>query len=165
MDNAALQSTAKIFPYESEEMTYKPHPTARYVLTPEYVKTVLGIDLSDRGLVVGSNPSMHATRTLDRVSRKVYRYCLENAVNTELMSLIMAKAPSVRNHIRDMMLAEIEYEMSGVSPIITRDRERVSPETEEIANNITIPEIGTVIRYCGELNFGLGLPNWMRGDY
>jgi len=152
------------YPYTGEDMAYKPFPTARYVLTPEYVKTVLGIDLSAPGLVVGANPSIHATRTLDRISRKVYRYCLESAINTELHKRIMAKAPSVREYVRDMMLSEVEYEMTGVNPITTRDREKVSPETEDIANNYTVHEIGTVLRYCGELHYH-NLPTWLKGEF
>ena len=157
------ETTAITFPHSGEDMEYKPHPTARYVLTPEYVKTMLGIDLSARGMAVGANPSAYATRMLDRASRKVYRYCLAASMDTELLRLILAKAPSCRELLRDMMLAEVEFESAGNSPFSEDKNKRISYETAELANDMIIPEIGTVLRYSGKLN--LFNQHWLQGEW
>jgi hypothetical protein len=167
-------------PFNDDSMEYE-KSIHGYVLTPQAVLRELGIDLAAAGNIVGSaNPSAYISRKLRENSRTVYRYLKENSIDTQLWARVLAKAPSVRDMIKEMLLGQIEYEystgysaiMSGINPTtgaimdITaiRGRAKIAPIVEELANDEIVPEIGVCLRYIGHLNF-LSFPQWLQGDY
>ena len=154
------------FPHDDEIMTYD-YQNHRYVLTKDGVLNVLGENLDIILNADGdANPSTLADRVLRRVSQTVYMWLYRGSMNRDWLEYILATYPPLRDSVREMLQAQLIYvlnngfigDYSGVNIAKghtidinwLRDRVRVSPEVEDIANQF-IPGLGYSLKYCGML--------------
>lgn len=157
----------KIYPFSDENMVYN-LATQRYILTPQYVSQELGVNLNITGQTADStNSSAFATQLLNQASRQVYNYIYEAVQNTQLWTYWLAKTPSVREKLKIMMLAQVEYlQVNGFLPNMSginqssgnimdinkiRGRAKVADTVDQIANQVVL-EWGIAMRYSGSVN-------------
>lgn len=162
------------YPYSNNDMKYD-YATHRYTLTPECVLRELGLDLGTEANVAGNaNPSAFALQALNKISRQVYNYIYETASDTAEWEKLLAVTPSVRDKLKRMMLAQLEYvsnagyapNTSGINRTtgqmmdvnLLRGRVKVADEVEQIANQ-TVAEWGVCMRYLGQFRGGYS-PDW-----
>lgn len=168
-----------IFPFSDEFMEYNYH-THKYILTPKCVLDSLGISLETQLNTAGNaNPSMMANMYLIQISNEVYNYLYEYVQNTQYWTFVYAKAPSLRDKFKQMMLDQVMYSItngflsnySGVNIAkgtvidgkVLRGAMRMANSVTIIANQV-VAEIGVAMTYSGSFNL-LNNGQWPEGDY
>ena len=152
------------YPYDDQYMVYN-HNLHRYVLTENCVHDELGekFDLDTTG---DTNPSTLPDRILKRISGTVYRYLYENVWNRDTLEYYLAKIPSLRETIKEMLTEQTLYvlrngfieDYSGVNISKgtamdinqLRGRAKVAPAVEDLAYQ-TVPELGHSLKFAGPL--------------
>ena len=98
----------KHYPFNDCEMTYdtKKH---RYILVAAYVEDTTGISLGSLNKAGLVNAADRANIFLDKVSDFIYRYIYKHAQNKNYVEFMLAKAPALRDVIRDAMIEQVRY--------------------------------------------------------
>lgn len=91
------------YPYNDEYMVYD-YDKHRYILTLEFVKNKLGINLEERS----KNPVAIGSM-LDMVSAQVYRFIHLHNYDDEYQDMIIAKTESGRKIIQEAMAQQFVY--------------------------------------------------------
>ena len=169
--------TGLITPYNDETMTYD-MDTHQYVLTLDYVKNELGIDLPSRlNTAESDDPQMAAQYVLKQVSNEVYSYIYAHNTNALAQEYYACKLESSRVVIRKAMIEQLSYELisgalanfSGVNVKTGLIMDRKGIERAIIGFNAkkaldgVIPEIGIALTYQGYWMMPMGAN--IREDY
>ena len=83
----------------------------RYVLTSDYVREVMNVELSDVLCTSGSvsDTANVEERFLDRVSAQIYSYVYRNSPTTYRIERELALDDGYRPHLRDAMAEQLTY--------------------------------------------------------
>lgn len=144
----------KVYPYSDEYMIFDA-VTNRYVLTKQYVRDVLAIDLdtriNDRTTI---NPQAMKNRLLRLASNHVYNFIHEHNVNTAAQDYLIAHCPALRPIIRDAMGEQLTYilQSGDESRAPTRSQRALwfdKSAADTLAQNV--PGLGISILYTGRL--------------
>lgn len=166
-----------ITPYSDDTMTYD-QDAHQYILTLQYVKDRLGVDLPERlNTAPSDDPQMVAQYKLRQISNEVYSYIYDHNSNNEAQEYFACKLESARSVIRDAMEEQLAYELvsgalshfSGVNvktgQVIEQDKLRqaiIGFNTQKKLSKI-IPEIGIALIYQGHWMLPIGAK--IREDY
>ena len=154
------------YPYNDNSMIYdfKKH---RYILTLDYVKNVLGIDIEAR---LSANNTVNATTVfnsfLDNVSIQVYNY-LYQYNNSKIIQWIIAKHQSARDIILEAMRNQILYVIyNGDMGFSTKKEEQevsLNIYAKQILDTQEVCETVTTLTYVG--NYPFWAPCYEYGEY
>lgn len=136
------------YPYNDDNMIYD-YEDHRYVLTAQYVREKMGVDLEARYKHPGSVQAI-----LNKVSDLCYDY-IAIFNNAEMQKYIIAKTESGRRLILNAMRCQMEdASLNGFFDTGATKDERemwIAQSTKRKLDNTELPEIGKVITYAGNL--------------
>lgn len=140
------------YPYSDDFMVFD-EENKRYVLTNEYVRQRLGIDLigsaNERDF---SNAEIAIKHFLEEISDDIYNFIHAHNVNTAKQDYLIANVPSLRNIMQKAMGQQVIYaRMNGMLAYSTdKDKQYMSvcPKSQQTLLQI-VPEIGISILYTG----------------
>lgn len=140
------------YPYSDNFMIFD-ETSKRYVLTNEYVRQRLGIDLigsaSERDF---SNSEIAVKHFLEEISDDIYNFIHAHNINTAKQDLLIAYVPSLRNILQKAMGQQVIYaRMNGMLAYST-DKDKaymaVCPKAKQTLLQV-VPELGYSILYTG----------------
>ncbi len=154
------------FPYSDNEMTYD-YAKHRYVLTIDYVRNVLGVDLTAEYNTNNSVTSPIVLKSfLDNASSEVYNYLYAHN-NTKTIQYIIAKCESARAIIKEALSKQVLYTVFngdlGFSSKKEEQEMSLSKYAKEILDNQEVSETGTTLTYVGPYSFNA--PDYKKGEY
>lgn len=145
---------AEEYPYSDEYMIFDA-VTNRYVLTEQYVRDVLAIDLdtriTDRTTV---NPQAMKDRLLRLASNHVYNFIHEHNVDTQKQDCLIAAVPSLRPIIQSAMGEQLTYILQNGdlsrAPKLEQRALWFDSSAADILGKI-VPGLGFSILYTGRI--------------
>lgn len=144
----------QVYPFSDGYMIFD-EVTNRYVLTEQYVRDVLAIDLdtriTDRTTV---NPQAMKDRLLRLASNHVYNFIHEHNVNAAAQDCLIARCPALRPIIRDAMGEQLTYilqngDLSRAPTLSQRALWFDKSAADILVQNV--PGLGISILYTGRL--------------
>ena len=152
------------YPFSDKYMRYDLR-SHRYVLTPEYLKEMLSVDVERRtgGTVQGQNA---INNLLDRVSLLLYGY-VYGFNNKQVLTYIIAKCPSARQIIMDAMGQQAMYVLSvGDLTLSPKAEERTSwldISAKNTLENAEVAETGRAL--CNCIPYRIRVPAYDEAGY
>lgn len=142
------------YPYSDNYMIFD-EQTGRYILTENYVREQLGIDLSEAiNERNTTNQQIAVKRVLRQVSNAVYNFIHQYNVSTDLQDFIIKKVPSARVMIQEAMAEQFLYMSAKGDLSRSTDKEKRALAMDENAKAVlerVLPELGICILYTGNL--------------
>lgn len=112
-----MDCNTKVFPYSDDYMAYD-YSTHMYYITPDGALNLLGVNLNEELENFGqANNTTRALRFCKKSAQKVYKYIRKRCWSSNIMMRFMAKAPDLRDFIRDeLLIPQLEYNVSNGFP-------------------------------------------------
>lgn len=140
------------YPYSDNFMIFD-EESKRYVLTNEYVRQRLGIDLlngaNERDF---ANAEIAVKHFLEEVSDDIYNFIHAHNVNTEKQDYLIENIPSLRSIMQKAMGQQVIYSRMNGMLAYSSDKEKqfmaVCPKAKQTLLQV-VPEIGISILYTG----------------
>lgn len=170
---------AQKLPYSDGAMIYN-STEHRYILTPDYVKNALNVDLEVRLNSHGtSDRATLAQNYLSRISREVYTWIYAHN-NQLILEYYLAKSETARHVIQAAMEEQVLYWLANGDPALMTgvDSKRgayadrrtirgsiISPIAEGMLENTILPETGCALTYTGYYGLRTNLPKYEEEDY
>lgn len=140
------------YPYNDNYMIFD-ESTQRYILTVEYVRERLGIDLeSTIKQRNGVNTQILVNHFLEEVSDDIYGYIHRFNHNTAKQDALIATVPSLRVIIQKAMGQQLLYSrLNGLLGYSVEKEKRDARIAEKAIDTLiqVVPEIGISILYTG----------------
>ena len=157
---------SKILPYSDNEMLYD-KTKHRYILTVDYVRNVLGVDLNAEFNTNNTTASVIVLNSfLDNASSEIYNYLyMHNHAKT--IQYIIAKSESARAIVKEAISKQVLYSIyNGDLGFSSKKEEQdmsLNKYAKEILDSQEVRETGTTLTYVGVYSFCP--PNYEVGDY
>lgn len=153
-------------PYSDNEMIYdlKKH---RYILTVDYVRDVLGVDLNAEFNTNNTGNSVVVlTAFLDNASLEVYNYIYQHN-DTRTLQYIIAKSESARAIVKEALSKQVIYTIfNGDLGFSSKKEEQdmsLNKYAKEILDSQEVDETDFTLTYCG--SYGFVPPSYDEGEY
>ena len=141
------------YPYNDEFMEFN-KLTNRYQLT-EHALLAHGINVRE---MMGPNPSVDPTHVINQIARRtsqlIYNYIHKFNTNTQRQDMIIAKTPSLRPKMYEILGAQALYMIDNGDLSLSTDPEEKKQAIDEVVKGMLAEEIseyGVSILYGGTI--------------
>jgi hypothetical protein len=148
--------------FNDRYMTYS-KTKHRYILTIDYIKEVLGIDLLSK---LNNANAVVVNSLLDNISSEIHSYLYKHN-QTKTIQYIISHCLSARDIVMEAMGKQALYIIYsgdlGFSTIKEESEMSLNKYAKEILDNQEVVETGCTLTYCGSYYFSA--PDYILGDY